>query len=71
MKRITQCVSKTAYKTKKEAKEAAVETAKKEAKEMATKYQMKEDEFLKAFGGLDMMKYDIKMRKAIEVLKGE
>ena len=45
--------------------------AKKETKEMATKYQMKEDEFLKAFGGLDMMKYDIKMRKAIEVLKGE
>ena len=45
--------------------------AKKEAKEMAEKYQMKEDEFLKAFGGLDMMKYDMKMRKAIEVLKGE
>ena len=45
--------------------------AKKEAKEMATKYQMKEDEFLKAFGGLDMMKYDMKMRKAIEVLKCE
>ncbi len=45
--------------------------AKKEAKEMAKKYQMKEEEFLNAFGGLDMMKYDMKMRKAIEVLKGE
>ena len=45
--------------------------AKKEAKEMASKYQMKEEEFLNAFGGLDMMKYDMKMRKAIEVLKGE
>lgn len=45
--------------------------AKKEAKEMASKYQMKEDEFLNAFGGLDMMKYDMKMRRAIEVLKGE
>lgn len=45
--------------------------AKKEAKEMASKYQMKEDEFLNAFGGLDMMKYDMKMRKAIEILKGE
>ncbi len=45
--------------------------AKKEAKEMASKYQMKEDEFLNAFGGLDMMKYDMKMRKTIEVLKGE
>ena len=45
--------------------------AKKEAKEMASKYQMDEKEFLNAFGGLDMMKYDMKMRKAIEVLKGE
>ena len=45
--------------------------AKKEVKEMSSKYQMKEDEFLKAFGGIEMVKYDLKMRKAIEVLKGE
>ena len=45
--------------------------ANKEVKDMASKYNMKEDEFLNAFGGLDMMKYDMKMRKAIEVLKGE
>lgn len=45
--------------------------AKKEAKEMAEKYNMKEKEFLEAFGGLEMMKYDIKMRKAMEVLKSE
>ncbi len=45
--------------------------AKKESKDMASKYNMKEEEFLNAFGGLDMMKYDMKMRKAIEVLKGE
>ena len=45
--------------------------AKEEAKTMAEKYNMKEKEFLEAFGGLDMMKYDIKMRKAMEVLKGE
>lgn len=45
--------------------------AKKEAKEMASKYNMKEEEFLNAFGGLDMVKYDLKMRKAIDVLKGE
>ena len=44
---------------------------KKESKDMASKYNMKEEEFLNAFGGLDMMKYDMKMRKAIEVLKGE
>lgn len=45
--------------------------AKKEVKEMASKYQMKEEEFLNSFGGLDMVKYDLKMRKAIEILKGE
>lgn len=45
--------------------------AKEEAKTMAEKYNMKEKEFLEAFGGLDMMKYDIKMRKAMEALKGE
>lgn len=45
--------------------------AKKEAKEMASKYQMKENEFLDAFGGLDMIKYDMKMKKAIDILKGE
>ena len=38
---------------------------------MSSKYQMKEEEFLKAFGGIEMVKYDLKMRKAIEVLKGE
>ena len=42
-----------------------------EVKEMSKKYNMKEDEFLSAFGGLDMVKYDLKMRKAIDVLKGE
>ena len=45
--------------------------AKEEAKTMAEKYNTKEKEFLEAFGGLDMMKYDIKMRKAMEALKGE
>lgn len=45
--------------------------AKKEAKSMAEKYNMKESEFLEAFGGLDMMKYDIKMRKSMDILKSE
>ena len=38
---------------------------------LAERYGMKKDEFLAAFGGLDMVKYDSKMRKAIEVLKLE
>ena len=45
--------------------------ANKDVKDMSSKYQMKEEEFLKAFGGIEMVKYDLKMRKAIEVLKGE
>ncbi|MDD3341720.1 MAG: trigger factor [Bacilli bacterium] len=44
--------------------------AKEEAKKLADKYKMEEEEFLKAFGGLDMIKYDRKMRDAMEVLKG-
>ena len=43
--------------------------AKEEAKKLAEKYQMKEEEFLSAFGGLDIVKYDMKMRKAMEILK--
>ena len=55
------------------AKEEKIEISDKEAEEeadkMAEKYQMKKDEFLNAFGGLDMIKYDMKMRRAMEVLK--
>ncbi len=45
------------------------EEAKAEATQMAEKYQMSEEELLKAFGSHDMIKYDLKMRRAIEVLK--
>ena len=47
------------------------EAVNKEAEQLAEKYQMKKDEFLKAFGGLDMIKYDLEMRSAIDVMKGE
>ena len=45
------------------------EDTEKEAKDLAKKYNMEKDEFLKLFGGLDMVKYDLEMRKAIDVLK--
>lgn len=51
--------------------EVSDEEADKEASELAEKYNMKKDEFLKAFGGIDMIKYDSAMKKAIDVLKGE
>ena len=55
---------------KKEEKiEVSDEEAEKEALSLATKYNMKKDEFLKLFGGIEMVKYDLEMRKALEVLK--
>lgn len=43
--------------------------ASKEADKMAENYGLAKEEFLKEFGGLDVVKYDMKMRKAIEILK--
>ena len=49
--------------------EVSDEDAEKEATDLATKYQMEKDEFLKAFGGIEMIKYDLKMRQALDILK--
>ena len=54
---------------KKEKIEIDDKEAQEEAKKLAEKYQMKEDEFLSAFGGIDIVKYDMRMRKAMEILK--
>ena len=40
-----------------------------EIKAMTEKYGMKEEELLKAFGSKDMIRYDLEMRKVIEILK--
>lgn len=45
------------------------EEASKEAEDLAIKYAMNKDEFLKLFGGLEMVKYDLSMKRAIEILK--
>ena len=49
--------------------EVTEEETEKEAEELAKKYNMDKEEFLKLFGGLEMVKYDLEMRKAIDVLK--
>ena len=49
--------------------EVTDEDADKEADTLAEKYQMKKDEFLNLFGGIEMVKYDLEMRKALDVLK--
>ena len=41
------------------------------AEEMAKNYGMTKEDLLKEFGGLDMVKYDMKMRAAINIVKGE
>ena len=49
--------------------EVSAEEAEKEAEELAKKYQMEQEEFLQQFGGIDMVQYDLEMRKTIELLK--
>ena len=45
------------------------EEADTEATKLAEKYQMEKADFLNHFGGLDMIQYDLEMRKTIEKLK--
>lgn len=49
--------------------EVSEEEASKEAEELAKKYQMDKEDFLKQFGGLEMIQYDLEMRKVVELLK--
>lgn len=56
---------------KEEKIEISDKDAEKEAKKMAEKYQMDKEEFLKVFGGIEMVKYDMQMHKAMEIIKGD
>ena len=47
-------------------KDAEVEA---EAEKMAANYGITKDELIKEFGGIEVVKYDMKMRKAIEIVK--
>jgi trigger factor len=49
--------------------EISDEEASNEAVNIAKKYNMETEKFLELFGGIEMVKFDLKMRKAIEVLK--
>lgn len=49
--------------------EVTAEEAEKEAEELAKKYQMEKDQFLAQFGGIDMIQYDLEMRKTLDLLK--
>lgn len=49
--------------------EVTMEEASQEAEELAKKYQMQKEEFINEFGGLELVKYDLEMRKVMEALK--
>lgn len=49
--------------------EISEEDATKEAEDLAKKYQMDKEDFLKEFGGIEMIQYDLEMRKVVDLLK--
>ena len=49
--------------------EISDEDANKEADKLAEMYQMSKEEVVNAFGGVDMIKYDQKMKRTIDFLK--
>lgn len=49
--------------------EVTEEEVEKEVEELATKYQMDKEDFLKEFGGKEMIQYDLEMRRVVELLK--
>lgn len=49
--------------------EVSEEEALKEAEELSKKYKMEKEEFLKQLGGIEMIQYDLEMRKVVELLK--
>ena len=51
--------------------EISDEDANSEAENMAAEYGVEKTEFLSHFGGLDVVKYDMRMRKALEILGEE
>ena len=64
---------KTRYLLEEIVKKEDLKVDKKEIKEEvsknATKYSMKEEEFLDAIGGEEAIEYDLKMRKALDIIK--
>ncbi len=55
----------------KEKIEVTDDEANKQADEMAAQYAVSKEEFLSHFGGLETVKYDLRMKKALAVLAGE
>ena len=54
----------------KEKIEVAEEEAKKEIEDMAKTYNMTVEDVEKSIGGINAMLYDLKVRRAIDIMKG-
>ena len=54
---------------KEEKIEISDEDASKQADDLAKKYNMKKEDFLKNFGGIEMIKYDMEIRQVVDLLK--
>ena len=55
--------------TKLEKVEVTLDEGEEEAAKLATKYGMEKEKFVKEFGGLDMIMYDLEIRKVFDKLK--
>ena len=53
----------------KEKIEASDKEVEEDIERISTMYNIEKDEFIKMIGGTEMIKYDVRMRKALEFLK--
>ena len=51
--------------------DVTLEEADKEAEELAKKYNVEKEEFLNMYGGLEMLKYELEVKKVLEILMKE
>lgn len=51
--------------------DVTLEEADKEAEELAKKYNVEKEEFLNMYGGLEMLKYELEVKKTLEILMKE
>lgn len=56
---------------KEEKIDVSVEEAKKEIADLAVKHHMTEEDVTSSVGGIEAMRYDLKVRRAIDLMKGE
>ena len=51
--------------------DVSLEEAEKEAEELAKKYNVEKEEFLNMYGGIEMLKYELEVKKVLDILMKE